>query len=663
MIELLTLGGASLRRDGAELTGLSVHKQKLALTSYIAVEGPVARDNLLGMFWPEKPEDKARHSLSQVLYALRKELGEECVTTTGDQIELADDTSVDVKQLAAAGQGERWEEVVELYRGPFLDRFYLPEVHGFEDWQSRTRAWVSNLARKGFSNVVAGRSSAGDTKGALDVAWRWAKLEPVDDEAQHALIALLAISGDRPRALDVYDAYCERVLRELDVQPLPQTVAMMEAIRTGALPQSPLLGEAPQASKAQQALEIHEPMTPVPGPAADITGPVDIEKLLREELAPRLEIERKIGSSSTSDVYLAREPGLRRQVAVKVFSPKLADDRRARMRFDREVQAVASLTHPNITALHWAGSLSIGLPYFVMQYVEGKSLAEKLRVEGRLDNEDARVLLSQLASALVSAHRRGIVHRDVQPANILCDEESGRCLLTDFGIATLLSTAEEQTIRITESGELIGDPLWMSPEQVKAEGAAERSDIYGLGLLGYQLLAEESPYVWNTRQELYAAHVNQPPRRLSELRPDVDRDLDQLLEKCLAKEPHRRPSASHVRRALLDPTGPSPDLEPETEPDEWWQRLIWRRVPHWLGPYLVGGFGLIELIPDLIDREYLPEVVFPLTWISYLLGIPVVGILSWYHGRRGAQKFERPELWLLGLVALIWLAVLASLVL
>jgi len=654
MIELLTLGGASIRHNGAELTGLTAHKQKVALISYIAAESPVARDNLLGLFWPEKPDDKARHSLSQVLYALRKELGEECVTTKGDQIELSDKVWVDVKQLEAAGQGERWEEVVELYRGPFLDRFHMPEVHGFEDWQSRTRAWVGNLARKGFSNVVAARSSAGDTKGALDVAWRWAKQEPLDDEAQHALVALLALSGDRLRALEQYDAYRARMARELEVEPLPETVAMIEAIRKGALPQSPLLGEAPLASTSQQAVEMRGPVTPSPEAAVEIAATADIEQLLRDELAPRLEIVKKIGSSSTSDVYLAQEPALkRRSVAVKVFSPKLAADRRARMRFEREVEAVASLTHPNIAALLWADSLSSGLPYFVMQYIEGRSLADKLRVEGRLSNDEARQLLTQLASALATAHRRGIVHRDVQPANILCDEESGRCLLTDFGIAAILATAEERPLKITDTGERIGDPLWMSPEQVKAEGVSERSDIYGLGLLGYQLLAEESPYVWETRQELYAAHVNQPPRKLSELRVDVDRDLEQLLEQCLAKEPRKRPSASRVARELSSPSNGEQD-DDEPEPEGWFQRLVWRRVPHWLGAYMVGGFGLLEVVPPTIKTQ---------TWVAYLFGILLVGVLSWYHGRRGAQKLEKLEIWLLSIIVLAWLAVAAAILL
>jgi DNA-binding SARP family transcriptional activator/tRNA A-37 threonylcarbamoyl transferase component Bud32 len=652
MIELITLGASSIRQDGAERKGLSGHKQKLALLSYIAVEGPVSRDKLLGMFWPEKPEGKASHSLSQALHALRKELGEDCLLANGGQVDLGDTVTVDVKRMQAAGQQERWDEVVELYRGPFLDQFYLPETPSFDDWQSRTRAWVSSFARKGFEKAIAARYASGDIAGALDVAWHWAKLEPLEDEAQHALIALLAVSGDRALALDQYEAYRQRLDRELNVQPLEETVTMVEGIRSGLSPEHPLLGEMSKADVSERA-------TP---PSADSEPQVvtaeNIDQLVREELAPRLQIIRKLGQSPTSNIYLADEPGLKRRVAVKVFSPRLASDRRARMRFEREVLAVASLTHPNIAALHWAGSLSNGLPYFVMQYVDGPSMADKLRVEGRLTNEHARQFLAQVASALASAHRRGIIHRDVQPANILCDEESRRCLLTDFGIAGILAKAGEAAVKITRTDEQVSDPVWMSPEQAKAHVASERSDIYSLGLLGYQVLAEDSPYTWTTKQELYEAHVKGRPRSLSELRPDVDPELEGLLEQCLAKEPRSRPSASQIAGQLSSPR--EEKLPEDVEPEGIIARLFWRRVPHWLGAYLAGGYAIVELVQIVAERGHLGVGAIDITLISYLLGAPIVSILAWYHGRAGPQRVERLEYGLLSAVGLIWLALLAA---
>jgi DNA-binding SARP family transcriptional activator len=650
MIELITLGASSIRQDGAERTGLSSHKQKLALLSYIGVEGPVSRDKLVGMFWPEKPEGSARHSLSQALHALRKELGDDCVLANGGQVELGETVKVDVKQMQAAGEEERWDEVIKLYRGPFLDQFYLAEAPEFDDWQSRTSAWVGNFARKGFENAIAARYDAGDIAGALDIAWHWANLEPrVDDEAHHALIALLVLSGDRARALDQYEAYRQRLDRELNVQPREETVTMVEGIRSGGAPKHPLVGERSEADASAQ-------MTPSPAELEPrVATPEDIDQLVREELAPRLQIIRKLGQSPNSYIYLADEPELERRVAVKVFSPRLASDRRARMRFEREVLAVASLTHPNIAALHWAGALSNGLPYFVMQYVDGPSMADKLRLEGRLTNEHARQVLAQVASALASAHRRGIVHRDVQPANILCDEEGRRCLLTDFGIAAILAKAGERSIKITKTGEQVTDPLWMSPEQAKAQVVTERSDIYSLGLTGYQVLAEESPYIWETKPELYTAHKEGQPRKLSELRPDVDRDLERVLTQCLAKEPRSRPSASHIADKLRLPPDPAAE-----EPEGLIARLIWRRVPHWLGAYLAGGYAIVELVQTLAALGHLGEGAVVITLVSYLLGAPVVTILAWYHGRAGPQRVERLELWLLSAVALIWLAVLVA---
>lgn len=659
MIEFVTLGGSSLRRDGADFTALLAHTQKVALLSYLAVEGPAARDRLLALFWPEREEEKARHALSQVLYALRRELGEGTLNVVGDRVSLAPDAlAVDVKAMETAAQAERWEEVVELYGGPFLDQLHLPESPGFDEWQTRTRAWVSALARKAFSKVIESRHGAGDAAGALEVANRWAKLEPLEDEAQHALIALLAMSGDRAGALAQYEAYGRRLTEELEVEPLAATVAMVERIRAGEVPESPLLQDALPAAASPGA----------PGPEAAVPGGVagaHLDQILREELAPDLEIVRKLGESSAASVYLAREPKFKRLVALKVFSPKLAPNRRARLRFEHEVQAIGSLTHPNIVGLHWAGALSNGLPYFVMEYVAGTSMADKLKAEGTLSVPEARRALAGVAWALAAAHRRGILHRDVQPANVLYQEETDRAMLADFGIAAMLTVTEERPLRITESGELVGDPAWMSPEQLKGEPATERSDVYSVGLLGYELLAGRGPYDAESRQELYAAHIKERPRKLAELRPDVDRDLAELLERCLAKEPAQRPNAERVARVLSARPGEEP-LVPTARTTlrrRIVSALVERRVPHALAAYLVGGYVLVEFVDLLTSRGLLAAVFNELALLTCALGAPAVAIVAWFHGKRGRQKFERLEYCLLGVLALLWLSLTVSILL
>jgi len=662
MIELATLGGSSIRHDGSEFTGLSAHKQKIALLSYLAVEGPVPRDSLVALFWPERGQEKASHSLSQALYALKRDLGEEVVSVAGDRVSLLPESvAIDVKQMEAAAQEERWEDVVGHYEGPFLDKFFLANAPAFDEWQTRTRAWVGSLARKAFGKVIGSRTAAGDVAGALDVAWRWARLEPLEDEAQHALVALLAMSGDRSAALKQYDAFRARLARELDVEPLEGTAALVEGVRQGVLPESPLLSEAPldelQASLGAPVGRA-QPELPSAGPVT-----TDDEQLLKDELEPRLEIIKKLAESSTAIVYLARERAselpLSRLVAVKVFSPTLAPNQRARTRFEREVQAVGSLVHSNIVALHWAGALSSGVPYFVMEYVEGRSLADKLKAEGPLEISEACRVLAAVAWALAAAHRRGIVHRDVEPANVLCHEETGRYLLTDFGIAKILARVEDRPFALTDSTELVGDPAWMSPERVKAEEVSASSDVYNLGLLGYALLAGEGPYVAATRQDMYVAQVNQKPRKLSQLRRDVDRDLEELLLHCLAKDPRHRPSAAHVAQRL---TAPRPS-SPVHGPVGWFQRLLERRVPHFVGVYLAAGFGLFELIDIVFGWPALASYAMPLYLATYALGVPVVGVVTWFHGKRGAQRVRKVECLLLGAALMIWVAVGAAIVL
>jgi DNA-binding SARP family transcriptional activator len=657
MIEFRSLGGSSIRCDGAECTGLAAHKQKVALLFYLAVEGPVARSSLLPLFWPHGEEEKARHSLSQLLYALRQELGEEHFEVVGDQVGLTSDAvAVDLKEFEAAAAAGRWDEVVELYRGPFLDQFHLPGSPEFDEWQTRSRAWVSALARRAFGRVIEARAAGGDVAGALAIASRWVNLEPLEDEAQHALIALLAMSGDRTAALSQFEAYRKRLAADLELEPLEATAALVEQIASGELPESPLLEGALSGTGAVADPERGAPV-PSDFEAEPLSPPVELESLLEKELGQQLHIERKLSESSTAIVYLARGLAPGRLVALKVFSPKRAPDRRARLRFEREVQAVASLTHPNIVAVHWAGALSNGLPYYVMQYVEGESLADKLQAEGSLSVSEARGVLAGVASALAAAHRRGIVHRDLQPANVLYEEETGRALLADFGLAAVLR-AEDRPTRITRSGELVGDTAWMSPERLKGEAVSDRSDVYGLGLLGYALLADEGPFVASSKQEHYAAQLSQPPRKLVELRTDVDGDMADLLERCLAKEPLLRPTAARVAQILASPA--SEDLARDDAPRGWFQHLLQRRVPHFVGVYLAAGFGIFELIDIVTGWPELPKHTMPLYLASYVLGVPVVAVLTWFHGKKGPQKVQKVECLLLGAALLIWVAVGAA---
>lgn len=246
-------------------------------------------------------------------------------------------------------------------------------------------------------------------------------------------------------------------------------------------------------------------------------------------------------------VYLAREEALDRLVAIKVLQDAAAADPQLRERFQREARTAAQLTHANIVPLYTTGQSS-NVMYFVMGYVEGESLATRLRREGKLTAEATRRVLSELADALDYAHRCGIVHRDIKPDNILLDADTGRAILTDFGIAKRWVTAST----LTEAGTVVGTVHYMSPEQGAGDhGLDGRSDIYSLGVVGYVMLTGQLPFDGPSLRDILVQHATRPPTPIRTLAPDVPSDLEVAITRSLAKAPkHRWPDAMALHRSL-----------------------------------------------------------------------------------------------------------------
>jgi serine/threonine-protein kinase len=235
----------------------------------------------------------------------------------------------------------------------------------------------------------------------------------------------------------------------------------------------------------------------------------------------------------------------------------------------------ARLSHPNIVPVHAFGE-SNGLLYFVMKYVDGESLADRLRREGRLPHADARRILASLALALDYAHRQGVVHRDIKPENILLDEQ-GNPLLTDFGVATLRSLDPSPS----DSGRAFGSPHYMSPEQVVGElGVDGRSDLYALGVLGYLMVSGRVPFDGRSFGEISARHMTEAVRPLAAAAPGAPALLAAAIERCLAKEPSERwTSGRELHDALAGVPGPS-RLERGLE---WgWRRITGMRAASFL---------------------------------------------------------------------------------
>jgi len=317
--------------------------------------------------------------------------------------------------------------------------------------------------------------------------------------------------------------------------------------------------------------------------AAGAEAPDPLAEQLRAALSPSFLLVRKLGQGGMASVYLAREPALRRLVAVKVLAPQLAADSHARARFEREAQAVAGLSHPNVLAIYGLGELGDGTPYFVMQYVSGKSLAARLEEEGPFDPDEARRITGEVAAALAAAHAKGIIHRDIKPANILYDDEAGRVLVSDFGIAAVRVEGTEDgkaATRLTGTGMMVGTPQYMSPEQMLAEPVTEKTDVYALGLLGYELIAGHGPFQATTPQELIAAHLRDVPRPLGQIHKEVDPEFAGLVAACLEKDAQRRPTAADVAKRLAPGGGvplewPPPGLDALHGVLRRWSARLW----------------------------------------------------------------------------------------
>jgi len=275
---------------------------------------------------------------------------------------------------------------------------------------------------------------------------------------------------------------------------------------------------------------------------------------IRAALAAKLEsqyrIVRLLGRGGMGCVYLARDLTLEREVAIKVIRTS-NDSREAYDRFRREAKTAAKLSHPNIVPLHAFGEVE-GMPYFVMGYVRGESLADRLRRDGRLPEDEVRRIVAEIAGALDHAHRQGVIHRDVKPDNVLLDDESGRALLMDFGVAKAEGTTEGTSETLTRHGTVVGTPHYMSPEQGSGHSDIDaRSDIYSLGVMAYAMLAGRLPFEGKTVADLLTQHLTREPAPLRSVAPAVSDSTAQAIERCLAKDPAARwPDARSLRLAL-----------------------------------------------------------------------------------------------------------------
>jgi eukaryotic-like serine/threonine-protein kinase len=246
----------------------------------------------------------------------------------------------------------------------------------------------------------------------------------------------------------------------------------------------------------------------------------------------RYRIVRKLGSGGMADVYLAEDEELGRRIAIKILNDRHANDDSFVERFRREAKNAAGLSHPNIVSIYDRGEAE-GTYYIAMEYLDGRSLKELVVARGPLPISDAIGATRQVLAALRFAHRKGVVHRDIKPHNVMADAD-GRLKVTDFGIA------RAGVSQMTEAGSIIGTAQYLSPEQARGAPVDQRSDLYSVGVVLYEMLTGTTPFSGESPVEIAMKHLSDPPRPPSVERPDIPPDLDMIVLRALAKNPDDR---------------------------------------------------------------------------------------------------------------------------
>ena len=254
-------------------------------------------------------------------------------------------------------------------------------------------------------------------------------------------------------------------------------------------------------------------------------------------LAGRYSIDREIGRGGMGIVYLAREVHLDRPVAIKLLPPERAAEASLKERFLREARLAAKLSHPNIIPIHTVADEG-GFVFYVMAYVDGETLASRVRNRGPLSASDGTRVLREAAWALAHAHSQGLVHRDVKPDNILIEHGTGRALVADFGIAAAAGSVAADGVS--------GTPEFMSPEQALGKELDPRSDIYGLGATAFYAFSGRLPFEGATPTEVLAKHITEPAPLLASLGISLPRKVALIIDRCLAKEPDHRPASADI---------------------------------------------------------------------------------------------------------------------
>src|SRR5881296_115521 len=386
----------------------------------------------------------------------------------------------------------------------------------------------------------------------------------------------------------------------------------------------------------------------------DATEAVPVLKRLARALGPKYDVKRLVGRGGFAEIYELWDRDLDRRLACKVLHPEIAWTPGMLARFRQEAKALARLQDPSILAIHFTGD-GEGLVYYVMPFVEGESIAERLRRRGPYPAGEALKIAEVILQALSHAHAQGLVHRDIKPDNVMLEAKTGRALLVDFGIAKLLDPTTGTKGAKTATGFTVGTVQYMSPEQALGQPNLDgRSDLYAFGAMLYQMVTGTPPYDGNSSAEIVGKHLGDPVPVASDVNAKIPRWLSTVIVKCLAKKPEDRFQDADDVLAALDSgrtSGSEGLVGAHTLERQVRRSGQGRRGSGRLGWWVAGVLGVALVAGGLARRAgYLgPGVasvhnalVEPIEILSH--GIPVDTVVPEATQRLGLRRGQRGEL-------------------
>ncbi|MGD8585482.1 MAG: protein kinase [Chloroflexota bacterium] len=527
-LALYTLGAARVELDGEPLKRFRSNRVP-ALLFYLAAEAALhgtatqRRENLIALLWPDYLEKSGRANLRQALYLLRQRIprldaepGQEdsaipFILSDYQTVQINPDVTFehdlaefnhllkrvrfhDHPELIACWDcRQHLKQAIALYRDPFLADFYLPDCSVFERWAMTIREKVQRQVLDALETLTIICLREREYPQAEEYARRQLAIDNLRESAYRLLMETLARSGRRAEALAEYEACRRHLAEELGMAPTTGTTSLYEKIQTGDL---------------------------------DLTTAVEHDMR-------GYELKEQVGVGAFFAVYRAIQPEIGREVAIKIIQPQYANRSGFIRSFEREGQLVAQLEHPHIVPLYDYWRAPDGA-YLVMRWYGTGSLAAALQ-NGPWSLEATAGFVDQIASALATAHRQGIVHRDIKPDNILVDDD-GNAFLSDFGFAKVLGEEEE----LAPSMALTDSPKYVSPEHLLDEPISPASDQYCFGLTIYEVLTGQHPFADLSMAEMVDHQLHKSIPLVSELRNDCPFTVDEVIQKATAKQPEDR---------------------------------------------------------------------------------------------------------------------------